>query len=492
MTKKSSLSTDSSPSNGLPGSKKAGPSPVGDSRITRGSGQIAGLAAMIAGVGLAAAFYFVVFSTGLATLQRYFAGHPVAIAATTLFCVALSVLMLKAYVVWQQWQHFGNTTDAALAPTRDFQSPSEQFHGRHDAGFVAKHWGSELAKLPRALATSQLVQRLREVLLRQSGRGTTKHLSDDLRELSARDADSAHDSFALMRIIVWAIPMLGFLGTVIGITQTLGGLDFSNGQAAVDNLKSGLYVAFDTTALGLVLSIIAIFLQFPVERAEQQLLAAIDERVGYLTGAHLPGDEAADDQFELLAQLCEGVRVAVAESLSHQTKLWRATIDEAQGQWKLAQEIQSRHFTDAVAKTLAPALSDHGENMRLHAEKLHDVSEVQCQQLDDQFMRWQGQLTKWQGAIVEGVESITKQQATMLDQVDQAAMVREQAASVLELQQALTSNLEVLEQSNQRIDDNLGAAAGQGMADAMLVLARAVDSLRGGLATKDEETRRAA
>ena len=80
-------------------------------------------------------------------------------------------------------------------------------------------------------------------------RGTTRHLADDLRELSGRDADAAHDSLGLVRIIVWAIPMLGFLGTVIGITQTLGGLDFSNGAAAVDNLKSGLYVAFDTTAL---------------------------------------------------------------------------------------------------------------------------------------------------------------------------------------------------------------------------------------------------
>lgn len=432
---------------------------------------------MIAGVGLSAAFYTVVYSTGWAPLMRYFAGHPVAIAATALFCVAISVLSLKAWIVWQQWQRFNRTQDGTLSPKQIYDSPADQFQGRHDAGFVARHWGGELAKLPREVAASQLVVRLREVLLRQSGRGTTKHLSDDLRELSARDADSAHDSFALIRIIVWAIPMLGFLGTVIGITQTLGGLDFSNGQAAVDNLKGGLYVAFDTTALGLVLSIVAIFLQFPVERAEQQLLASIDERVGYLTGLHLPGDEAADNQYELLAQLCEGVRVAVAESLSHQTKLWRQTIDEAQGQWKLAQEVQSRSFAETIQQSLAPALTDHAVHIQRHAEKLHDVADMQCQQLDDQFMRWQGQLTKWQGAIVEGVESITKQQTTMLDQVDQAAMVREQAASVLELQQALTNNLDLLGRANRQVDENLGAAAGQGMADAMMVLARAVDVL---------------
>ncbi len=157
-------------------------------------------------------------------------------------------------------------------------------------------WRTEIANLQLEVRNSHLVQRLEELLTRQTQRGSSKHLADDLRELSARDADAAHDSLGLVRIIIWAIPMLGFLGTVIGITQTLGGLDFSNGTAAVDSLKGGLYVAFDTTALGLVLSVIAIFLQFPVERGEQRLLAAIDARVGHLVSATLPSDDASDNQ----------------------------------------------------------------------------------------------------------------------------------------------------------------------------------------------------
>ena len=46
-------------------------------------------------------------------------------------------------------------------------------------------------------------------------------------------SDANHDVLQLVRIIIWAIPMLGFLGTVVGITETLGGLDFSDGAAAV-------------------------------------------------------------------------------------------------------------------------------------------------------------------------------------------------------------------------------------------------------------------
>ncbi|QDV87893.1 MotA/TolQ/ExbB proton channel family protein [Planctomycetes bacterium TBK1r] len=441
-----------------------------DSRVADHRDRLSGIVAVAGGGVLAGVFYAVIYVTQWAALERYFLGHPVAIAATILFCVAVSILSLKSWATRQQWSLLRRADDAALAPRRETDSPTQQFRDRHDAGFVAQAWSSNLAKLPRDIGRSQLVVRLREVLMRQSGRGTTKHLADDLRELSSRDADSAHDSFALIRIIVWAIPMLGFLGTVIGITQTLGGLDFSNGNAAVDNLKSGLYVAFDTTALGLVLSIVAIFLQFPVERSEQQLLAAIDERVGYLTGLHLPGDEAADNQFELLAQLCEGVRAAVAESLSNQTTLWRQTIDEAQGYWQQAHNVQSQSFIDAVEQTLVPALRDHAGQMEFSTQRNRE-------QLGIQFDKWQSQLAAWQQTIIAGADAMTKQQAMMLDQVDQAALVREQASSVLNLQQTLAANLNLLDETNRRIDDNIGAAAGQGMADAMIVLARAVDVL---------------
>ena len=441
-----------------------------DSRVADHGDRYQGAIALVGGGLLAGGFYGVVYVTAWAPLQRYFLGHPVAIAATVLFCVAVAILSIKLLAVRHQWQLLRRADDEALAPRRFNESPSDEFQERHDAGFVARSWSQDLSKLPRAVGRSQLVVRLREVLLRQSGRGTTKHLADDLRELSSRDADSAHDSFALIRIIVWAIPMLGFLGTVIGITQTLGGLDFSDGQAAVDNLKSGLYVAFDTTALGLVLSIVAIFMQFPVERSEQQLLAAIDERVGYLTGVHLPGDEAADNQFELLAHLCEGVRVAVAESLSNQTKLWRQTIDEAQGYWQQAHEVQSQSFVDAVEQTLTPALSDHATKMQIVSDRNGDL-------LETQFDRWQAQLSTWQETIVAGAEAMVRQQASMLDQVDQAALVREQATSVLNLQQTLAANLDMLNATNRQIDQNMGSAAGQGMADAMMVLARAVDML---------------
>ena len=446
------------------------------------SNALGGSVALIIGGVLSGLFYAIVHFASWAPLQRYFLGHPVAIAATVLFFVAVSILAVKLVSVQIQWRKFALLLDGAIEPDRASDSPSEAFQTRRDAGFVAGGWLAKLASLPSNQRQSQFVTRLREVLSRQKRRGTTKHLADDLRELSTRDADDAHDSFALSRIIVWAIPMLGFLGTVIGITQTLGGLDFSDGNAAVENLKSGLYVAFDTTALGLVLSVLAIFLQFPVEKSEQRLLAAIDRRVGHLTSTHLPGDEASDDQFQMLAQLCEGVRAAVAESLDNQAKLWRQTIDEAQGYWQATHNAQAEGIVNAVENTLAPAL-------RQHARGLETSSTRNQEQLDGLFQRWQSQLNTWQNTIVAGAEAMVEQHAHLMSQVDQTDRVQGQTDSLLTLQQTLTTNLEALDSANRRIDDNMGAAAGQGMADAMMILARAVDKLSAELVDRQPSTK---
>ncbi|TWT98604.1 MotA/TolQ/ExbB proton channel family protein [Stieleria varia] len=424
----------------------------------------------VLGATMAGCFYLLVAFVPWSPLQRYFLGHPVAVAATVLFCFAVAILAVKWLAVSTQWKTINGIADERLFPRNENLSPSDDYRNRHDAGHVARGWLKSLSGLTLNMQRSWLVIRLQELLTRQSQRGTTKHLSDDLRELSSRDADDAHDSLALVRIIVWAIPMLGFLGTVIGITQTLGGLDFSNGNAAVDNLKSGLYVAFDTTALGLVLSVLAIFLQFPVEKSEQRLLAEIDHRVGHLLSAGLPSDEPADNQYELLANLCEGVRAAVAESLANQADLWRGTIDEAQQYWQRAHETQANGIIDAIESTLKPALIDHAYQLESSSQRNHERTE----KLWD---RWQQGIGQWQDAMDGGAQVLASHHETLIAQCDRMLETSTDTGLLMQLQAALDSNLERLQVAGQQIDKNLGAAAGQGMADAMRILARAVDVL---------------
>lgn len=495
-----------------------------DAAADRAEHNVAGnsvLAALL-GAAMAVGFYAVVWSAPWAPLQRYFLGHPVAVAATVLFCFAVAVLIAKWLGVVAQRNQLAAIRDEDLLPPEFQNTPAEQWLQQNDAGHVARRWLGEIARLPSETGDSHLVVRLRELLTRQSQRGSTKHLADDLRELSARDADAAHDSLGLVRIIVWAIPMLGFLGTVIGITQTLGGLDFSDGTAAVQNLKTGLYVAFDTTALGLVLSVAAIFLQFPIERSEQRLLAAIDARVGHLVSASLPSDETSDNQTALIADLCRGVQAAVAESLENQARLWRQTIDEAQLHWQSVHQQNHNKIAEAFEQTLVPALAQH-------AEQLSESSTLASDRLGAQCDRWQATLEEaqqlvhkanaetassvtdglenvfrpalvghaealeestrqaadqieqqgqqWQRAIGNHTAAVASQQRSLIAQYEMLGELHDRADSVVSLQQVLDANLKRLSETNAAIDRSVSAAASDGMAEAMRLLARAVDVL---------------
>ena len=100
-----------------------------------------------------------------------------------------------------------------------------------------------------------------------------------LRELSEQDADRAHADYGLVRLVIWAIPIFGFLGTVIGITLAIAQLNGNALEEAMPQVTAGLGVAFDTTAVALSLSMVLMFGQYFVNRRESALLAAIESFV---------------------------------------------------------------------------------------------------------------------------------------------------------------------------------------------------------------------
>jgi hypothetical protein len=92
------------------------------------------------------------------------------------------------------------------------------------------------------------------------------------------------NSYALPRILVWAIPILGFIGTVVGIGAAVSQFDtFLSNAEDIDVLRDGLAkvtgglgVAFDTTFLALAISLLVMLPLAAVERLEQRLLTRID------------------------------------------------------------------------------------------------------------------------------------------------------------------------------------------------------------------------
>ena len=118
-----------------------------------------------------------------------------------------------------------------------------------------------------------------------------KHHDNDVDETFAiKEREYLKGSFSLPRFMVWAIPILGFIGTVWGISNGIA--HFSNAMTDTnsvtdvssmlkDNLPlvtNSLATAFDTTLLALLLSIPLMMFMLTLEKDEEAYLIDLDER----------------------------------------------------------------------------------------------------------------------------------------------------------------------------------------------------------------------
>ncbi len=80
--------------------------------------------------------------------------------------------------------------------------------------------------------------------------------------------------YSMIRYVVWAIPTLGFIGTVVGISLALafaGAADLQDPMLLAE-LTTRLAVAFNTTLLALVMSTVLVLVQHAVQAYEEKAL----------------------------------------------------------------------------------------------------------------------------------------------------------------------------------------------------------------------------
>ncbi|MGZ8995676.1 MAG: MotA/TolQ/ExbB proton channel family protein [Rhodospirillales bacterium] len=90
-------------------------------------------------------------------------------------------------------------------------------------------------------------------------------------ELALHDIDLR---YMMIRYVIWAIPALGFLGTVLGIALALayaGSADLQD-PALLAGLTERLAVAFNTTLLALCMSAVLVLIQHIVQAREERAL----------------------------------------------------------------------------------------------------------------------------------------------------------------------------------------------------------------------------
>jgi hypothetical protein len=243
-------------------------------------------------------------------------------------------------------------------------------------------------------------------------------------------------------MFIWAIPILGFLGTVIGIAQAMGNLAPQALEDSLPQVMAGLTVAFDTTKLALGLCIVLFFAQFLVSRAENALLARVDQRVEEeLVGRFERVSHGPDGQLAAVRRMIQTLVDSTDDLVRRQTELWQAALDTAQQRWTALGDAAHQRWTamsGAAGQQLQAALAGAlAENLRVHAREV-----VAAQQEAEQSNRrnWQ----QVQNALVRSSERIGDLQRAVIQKAEVLGRATEATDQVVELERALNENLAAL------------------------------------------------
>ena len=367
-------------------------------------------------------------------MTRYFTHHPVEYMETALFGIGLAALVLKMIEIAGQWP---TLRQSLLGPVTRAYEPLSQ---------ICQELLQRLHRLPAPRRCGYFPRRLQAAVEHVFRKGSAQDLDDELKYLADVDATRQHNSYALFRVIIWAIPILGFLGTVIGITMALNGVRTDALEQSMNDVVTGLGVKFDTTALALAMAMILMFLHFFVDRWENSLLEEVDLRTqGELDGRFPQAAPAGEGAGAVLRQMTDAVVLAIERMVQRQTEVWQASMDAAATRWARIAQTAGSQVQESVVQGLA-------EGLRQHAEQLAAAEEAATA---ENRQRWE----KAHQGLAENVTALAALQDGMIRQAEVLGRAVEASGDVIRLQDALNHNLSALAGSKHIEQSVLGLAA---------------------------------
>jgi MotA/TolQ/ExbB proton channel family len=294
-------------------------------------------------------------------------------------------------------------------------------------------------KVSTRLQNTYLFRRVEAILDFICQRGSAVELDDHVRTLSDNDAMSLEASYGLTRFITWAMPILGFLGTVLGITAAISGVDANSLEnGGMSKVTGGLGEAFDSTALALGLTMVAMFLTYLVERMEQALLEHVDVYVDAHLAHRFIRLGADSEPFVAAVKQNAQVLIGATEHLvQRQAKIWADTLGELDRRTTESQAVQQQQLSAALETAMDLTLQSHARRLA---------------EMEKQTLSQAGQLMEHLNGLASVVQTTCREQQTALAgvageiraQTEALAQLQEQEKHLLHLQSALEQNLNVL------------------------------------------------
>jgi hypothetical protein len=127
-----------------------------------------------------------------------------------------------------------------------------------------------------------LLNRIDRALSNFKNIGQVNDVSAILRAQAENDEDQVASSYTVLNGLVWAIPVLGFIGTVLGLSLAIGrftmtiqaGGDLVLIRESLQGVTGGLATAFETTLIALTFTL---FLQLGITFQQKREMTFLDE-----------------------------------------------------------------------------------------------------------------------------------------------------------------------------------------------------------------------
>ena len=134
-----------------------------------------------------------------------------------------------------------------------------------------REFSRQIETLPAAVQTRLLPRTLRMSMTRFGATGSVQHAADAARDECELAASRLDAELSMIRFSVWAIPAVGFVGTVRGIGAAL-----QEAQRAaagdVTGVTQGLGITFNATLVALTLAITIMFFLHQLQLSQDRLV----------------------------------------------------------------------------------------------------------------------------------------------------------------------------------------------------------------------------
>ena len=243
-------------------------------------------------------------------------------------------------------------------------------------------------QLPIASHDSYLLDRIVKCLEHFRIRRDNQEVASLISSQSDIVVNTVISSYSIVKVAIWAIPILGFIGTVLGLSAAMGGLSGGLGDSGdiaqlkdkLGTITAGLGVSFDTTLVALFMSLILSFPTSTLQKQEEDLLAEVDQYCSE----------------NLILRLRDGHAAVNPENATSLEAATRAALEAQQAVYRQAEEQMKRlaQQNEQLMKNMAQAIGG------IHLS-LTKTLEENCSQFGDRVQSLSAGLRSLNGIISE-------------------------------------------------------------------------------------------